>query len=340
MSAASSIPYKPKNILMELALKHLHKWQEFKIESWDHQHMQSIPAIVSACAFTTLQSAEAHHILFRHIFEIAQQDTNLLVKFHHIHGCGIKVVIADGHKGQGLVHFLRNLIPVRNMVPADVYRAMLSLSLFEAQPNINRTLETIQNGGHKAKVSIHETGLQHTHIKSSNQYLDKQWGPNTDDSGQPPHATVKHRTVSTHSLSDKAYAPHINHSTPIHHPVPDTLPILTYNHLQHALATNQCGIPPLYMEPPPILHTLHQFQAYHCSTYNSLAVSSPPDQHTITLNEVPISHYSSLAGTLGGMGEEMEYNNGNIEGPESGSIKGRAVAIRDDGQQEWYNKEQ
>ncbi|KAL4067324.1 hypothetical protein V8B97DRAFT_2025155 [Scleroderma yunnanense] len=160
--------------LIDTSFKHLHKWQEFKIESWDHQHMQSI---VSACAFTTLQSAEAHHILFRHIFEIAQQDTNLSVKFHHIHGCGIKVVIADGHKGQGLglgrycvelsldpydqlrcfyciciVHFLRNLIPVRNMVPADVYRAMLSLSLFEAQPNINRTLETIQNGGHKAKV--------------------------------------------------------------------------------------------------------------------------------------------------------------------------------------------
>ncbi|KAL4073507.1 hypothetical protein J3A83DRAFT_4399834 [Scleroderma citrinum] len=154
------------------SFKHLHKWQEFKIESWDHQHMRSV---VSARAFTTSQSAEAHHILFRHIFEIAQQDTNLSVKFHHIHGCGIKAVIADGHKGQGLglgrycVELcqdiddfcpiecccqLRSLDPydqLRNTVPADVYRAMLSLSSFEAQPDINRTLETIRNGGHKAK---------------------------------------------------------------------------------------------------------------------------------------------------------------------------------------------
>lgn len=57
---------------------------------------------MSARAFTTSQSAEAHHILFWHIFTIAQQDTNLLVQFHHIHGCGIEAVIADGHKGQGL----------------------------------------------------------------------------------------------------------------------------------------------------------------------------------------------------------------------------------------------
>ncbi|KAL4068540.1 hypothetical protein V8B97DRAFT_843230 [Scleroderma yunnanense] len=33
-------------------------------------------------------------------------------------------------------------------------------------------------------------------------------------------------------------------------------------------------------------------------------------------------------------------NNGDIEGPESGSIKGRVAAIRDDRWQEWYNEEQ
>ncbi|KAI6045942.1 hypothetical protein EDC04DRAFT_2515208, partial [Pisolithus marmoratus] len=47
-------------------------------------------------------SADAHLILFRQIFEFAQYDTGLSVKFHHIHGCGIEAVIADGHKGQGL----------------------------------------------------------------------------------------------------------------------------------------------------------------------------------------------------------------------------------------------
>ncbi|KAL4061962.1 hypothetical protein V8B97DRAFT_2027006 [Scleroderma yunnanense] len=106
-------------------------------------------AIVSVHAFMTSQSPEAHHILFRCIFKIAQQDTNLSVKFCHIHGCGIKAVIADGHKGQGLG--LGKYCVELNTVPADVYRAMLSLSSFEVQPNINRTLETIQNGGHKAK---------------------------------------------------------------------------------------------------------------------------------------------------------------------------------------------
>ncbi|KAI5985414.1 hypothetical protein EDC04DRAFT_2509780, partial [Pisolithus marmoratus] len=47
-------------------------------------------------------SADAHLILFRQIFEFAQYDTGLSVKFCHIHGCGIEAVIADGHKGQGL----------------------------------------------------------------------------------------------------------------------------------------------------------------------------------------------------------------------------------------------
>ena len=55
-----------------------------------------------------------------------------------------------------VVHFLRNLTPLRNVVTPEVYRAMLSLSSFEAQPDLKKTLETIKNGGCKAKgISFH-----------------------------------------------------------------------------------------------------------------------------------------------------------------------------------------
>ncbi|KAG0704065.1 hypothetical protein DFH29DRAFT_997951 [Suillus ampliporus] len=59
-------------------------------------------SVVSTRAFTTSQSVEAHVILFRRIFEIATSDTGLPVTFYHIHGCGIKYIVADGHRGQGL----------------------------------------------------------------------------------------------------------------------------------------------------------------------------------------------------------------------------------------------
>lgn len=59
-------------------------------------------AVVGARAFITSQSAEAHLILFRRIFEIASSDSGLTVSILHIHGHGIESCIADGHKGQGL----------------------------------------------------------------------------------------------------------------------------------------------------------------------------------------------------------------------------------------------
>ena len=61
-----------------------------------------VTAMVLARAFTTSQSADAHVILFRRIFGIAEQDTGVPVKFFHIHGTGIESVIADGHRGQAL----------------------------------------------------------------------------------------------------------------------------------------------------------------------------------------------------------------------------------------------
>jgi hypothetical protein len=51
------------------------------------------------------QSAQAHVILFRRIFQIAEEDTGLPVSFYHIHGCGYESVVADAHMGQGLGKF-------------------------------------------------------------------------------------------------------------------------------------------------------------------------------------------------------------------------------------------
>ncbi|KIK73098.1 hypothetical protein PAXRUDRAFT_21232 [Paxillus rubicundulus Ve08.2h10] len=64
-------------------------------------------SIISAHVFTTSQSAQAHLILFHHIFQIAAKDTGNFIKFCHIHGSGIESVIADGHQGQALVDALR-----------------------------------------------------------------------------------------------------------------------------------------------------------------------------------------------------------------------------------------
>lgn len=65
-----------------------------------------LKAIVSVRAFTTSQSAEAHFILFRRIFEIATHDTGIPVRFQHIHGEGFRVWIADAHKGQALGNYV------------------------------------------------------------------------------------------------------------------------------------------------------------------------------------------------------------------------------------------
>ena len=59
-------------------------------------------AVVSTRAFINCQSAEAHFILFRRIFEIAVQDSNQPIAIHYIHGHGIESVVADAHQGQGV----------------------------------------------------------------------------------------------------------------------------------------------------------------------------------------------------------------------------------------------
>lgn len=67
-------------------------------------------AMVLARAFMTSQSADAHTILFRHIWSIAEQDTGVPVMFYHINGTGIESVVADGHRGQALGIFFLTII--------------------------------------------------------------------------------------------------------------------------------------------------------------------------------------------------------------------------------------
>ncbi|KAF8574781.1 hypothetical protein K439DRAFT_1624082 [Ramaria rubella] len=75
------------------------KRYEFEIEAWFPEYLRSI---VVTCAFTTFQSAEAHHILFNRIFSIVHEDTGEIVKFQHIHGVGFDTFMANGHIGQAL----------------------------------------------------------------------------------------------------------------------------------------------------------------------------------------------------------------------------------------------
>ena len=104
-----------KRLSIDTSFKRAKGWQEFEIESWDancqrckyfscivYMTLIHLPAVVGARAFTTSQTAQAHVILVRRIFDIAKEDTGLDVHFRHIHGDGIESVIADSHKGQGL----------------------------------------------------------------------------------------------------------------------------------------------------------------------------------------------------------------------------------------------
>jgi len=91
------------------------KWEEFKIETWDNDHMwckssvhfvkilvSRVITIVVAWAFLTSETSEAHYLLLSHIFEITQQDTGLEVTFHYISRCSIQCIVADGHREQAL----------------------------------------------------------------------------------------------------------------------------------------------------------------------------------------------------------------------------------------------
>ncbi|KAH7917286.1 hypothetical protein BV22DRAFT_1108596 [Leucogyrophana mollusca] len=141
-----------KHLTIDTSFKHLHRWQKFEMESWDTVHTRlTCSAIVGARAFTTSQSADAHFILFRRIFEIAAGDTGRPVMFHHMHGDGIQTVVADSHKGQGLglgmfcVYLCQNSIKVcrydptcllRELDPYDHLRRFFRLCVVHFKRNI------------------------------------------------------------------------------------------------------------------------------------------------------------------------------------------------------------
>ncbi|KAF8574339.1 hypothetical protein K439DRAFT_1420638 [Ramaria rubella] len=97
--AMSELLVATKHPSIDTSFKRLHKWQEFEIEAWFSEYLRSI---VVTRAFTTSQSAAAHHILFHCIFAIVHEDTGKVVQLHHIHGVGFDTFMADGHKGQAL----------------------------------------------------------------------------------------------------------------------------------------------------------------------------------------------------------------------------------------------
>ncbi|KAF8587722.1 hypothetical protein K439DRAFT_1614148 [Ramaria rubella] len=97
--AMSQLLLQTRRPSIDTSFKCLHNWQEFEIEAWFPEYLCSI---VVARAFTTSQSAEAHHILFNRIFLIVHKDTGEIVKFCHIHGVSFETFMADGHVGQAL----------------------------------------------------------------------------------------------------------------------------------------------------------------------------------------------------------------------------------------------
>jgi len=110
---------------IDTSFKRVHMWQEFEMEAWGSEfsccelfsHIYLIyhcrfvlntflfKAIVLARGFTTSQSAEAHLILFRRVFEIMELDTGCHIRFLHLHGTGIETITADQHRGQVLGSF-------------------------------------------------------------------------------------------------------------------------------------------------------------------------------------------------------------------------------------------
>ncbi|KAF8587967.1 hypothetical protein K439DRAFT_1652094 [Ramaria rubella] len=93
--AMSELLLETKRPSIDTSFKRLHKWQEFEIEAWFPEYHRSH-------AFTTSQSATAHHILFNRMFAIVCEDTGKSVQFRHIHGDGFDTFMADGHVGQAL----------------------------------------------------------------------------------------------------------------------------------------------------------------------------------------------------------------------------------------------
>ncbi|KZV94541.1 hypothetical protein EXIGLDRAFT_748607 [Exidia glandulosa HHB12029] len=126
-----------KRVEIDSAYNRVQSWVEFEMEEWDTATSQS----VTLCrAFITSQTAEAHQLLFREIFRIAEQDTGRSAQFRHLHGRGLEIVTADEHKGQakGLGLFLVEI--ARELLMPDPYEPEKRLCDLTAYDHLARIL--------------------------------------------------------------------------------------------------------------------------------------------------------------------------------------------------------
>ncbi|KAF8575834.1 hypothetical protein K439DRAFT_1623294 [Ramaria rubella] len=151
---------------IDTSFKWLHKWQEFEIEAWFPEYHCSI---IIACAFTTSQSADAHHILFNRIFAIVRKDTGHTVRFCHIHGDGFDTFVANGHIGQVLglgrccEEICRNMVgyctiewtrALHTLTPYEHLACMYRYRCAHFIRNVNRLKGHISLGVRSAMMSI------------------------------------------------------------------------------------------------------------------------------------------------------------------------------------------
>lgn len=72
-----------------------------------------------------------------------------------------------------ITHFKWNILTLRSQVSKDVYNAMWSLVSTEGHPDIAKTLNTIQQGNHKAKGALSFV-LKHLTLIIDNSMVEKQ----------------------------------------------------------------------------------------------------------------------------------------------------------------------
>ncbi|KIJ46901.1 hypothetical protein M422DRAFT_249642 [Sphaerobolus stellatus SS14] len=95
-------------------------------------------SIVVSRAFITSQSAAAHFLLFRRIFQVAEVDTGKPFRIRHIHGDGLDSVTADGHQGQavGFGRFCQELS--KGMMGYCAYEQTKALHKLSAYDHLKR----------------------------------------------------------------------------------------------------------------------------------------------------------------------------------------------------------
>ncbi|KZV84152.1 hypothetical protein EXIGLDRAFT_776848 [Exidia glandulosa HHB12029] len=181
----SKILFNSNYITIDTAFKRVRGWYELELETWDDSGNRSITC---ARVFFNSQTAEAHEAVLTKVTEIAESDCGFTIRIAYMHGRGIKLMLADEHRGEALgvggwllsiarrtldraspfarmtpyahlayfyllciFHFKRNVKPYKTRVAPEVYNAMLSLASSEALPDLDATLAVIRGGGKAAQ---------------------------------------------------------------------------------------------------------------------------------------------------------------------------------------------